>query len=246
MVLAAGAGFIYFQWSNIKQLSSEQVQEVLKEVEENAEIESIGDIENIEDLEGIDIEELEEISPLIISLVEFIPPGLIDNLQEITGNGEETTLEDEETTAEEEEIASEELLPDSIEIHPSMKIVDYQDLDDIPEVVIKEAQIEEEFINQRSIFLEFEVDFPEREIIELREMDEVTDDVTESMIKEEKDDLERLYNMKEFLRWYQENLQENNWEVVRENDGLNNMFQHGSDGYFIIIDLEKGLYTPRK
>ncbi|MGM0420624.1 MAG: hypothetical protein ACQEQG_06470 [Bacillota bacterium] len=246
VVLAAGAGFIYFQWSNIQQLSSEQVQKVLTEVEENEDIESIEDIENIEDLEGIDLEELEEISPWVIRLVKIIPSGLLDNLKEITGNGDEAAPDEEETSAEEEEIAPKELLPASIEIHPAMTIVDYQDLDDIPEAVIEEVEVEEEFINQQSIFLEFAVDFPEREIAELRELDEVPDDVTDEMIEEEKDDLERLYNMKEVLSWYQGNLQENNWEVISEKEieGYNYMFRHESDGYFIIIDLENALYTP--
>ncbi|MGM0420606.1 MAG: hypothetical protein ACQEQG_06380 [Bacillota bacterium] len=248
VLLAAGAGFIYFQWTNIQQLSSEQVQKVLTEVEENDDIESIEDIENAEELEGVNLEELEEISPWVIRLVEIIPSGLLENLQEITGNDEEAAPEDGRTPAEEEKIATGEILPASIEIHTALTIVDYQDLDDVPEFVIEEVEVEEEFINQQSIFLEFAVDFPEREIAELREMDEVPEDVTEEMIEEEKDDLERVYNMKEVLSWYQGHLQENNWEVISEKEieGYNYMFRHESDGYFIIIDLENALYTPER
>src|SRR6056297_1942444 len=73
VVLAAGGGYIYFQWSNIQKLGSEKIQKVLKEVEENEEIESI---EDIEDLEDIDLEELEEIGPLVKRIVKFIPLGL--------------------------------------------------------------------------------------------------------------------------------------------------------------------------
>jgi len=239
VVLAAGAGYIYFQWSDIQKLGSEKIQKALKKVEENEEIESI---EDIEDLEDIDLEELEEINPLVKRIVKFIPLGLIGDYQEITSDGEDSSTED-KVTGEEEKTTEEhklektpgELLPDSIEIHPAMTIVDYQDLDEIPETIINKANIEEEFINNQSIFLDFEVDLPEREIAQLKEMEEVPEDITEDMIEDRKDELEKFYNTKEVLSWYEKHLLEKNWEAIKgkEIEGFNFMFQHEKDGYFI-------------
>ncbi len=252
VVIAAGSGYIYFQWTNIQKLGSEKIQKALKEVEENEDIESLEDIEN---LENIDLKELEEINPLVKRIVKIIPIGLISDYQEIKGDGVDFSDEDGEMTEDDKtveeqnvEITLRELLPDSIDLHPAMKIVDYQELENIPEFVFNEIKTEEKYINNQSKFLEFELNFPEREIEELREMEEVPDDITDSMIEDEKDELERLYNMKEVLSWYQKNLQENNWEIIKENEkeGFNYMFQHDRDGYFIILDLENALYTPHQ
>ncbi|MFO7815588.1 MAG: hypothetical protein R6V14_07675 [Halanaerobiales bacterium] len=251
VVLAAGAGFLYFQWTNIQKLGSERVQKVLKEVEENEDIEDIEDIEDVEDvedLEDIDLEELEEISPLVKRIVKIIPLGLISDYQETTNGGEDSSTEDEEETEEQKvEKTPGELLPDSIDTHPAMTLVDYEDLDEVPEYMYNQVNIEEDFINNQTIFLEFELDFPEREIEELKEMEEVPEDITDSMIEDEKDDLEYLYNTREVLSWYEEHLLENNWEAIKgkEIEGFNIMFQHERDGYFIILDLENQLYTPR-
>jgi len=244
VVLAAGGGYIYFQWTNIQKLGSERIQKVLKEVEENEEIDNI---EDIEDLEDIDLEELEEISPLVKTIVKFIPLGLISDYQNTESNDLESNGEDDETKEEQKvEKTAGELLPDSIDTHPAMVLVDYEDLNEVPEYMYNQVNIEEEFINNQTIFLEFEVDFPEREIAELKEMEEVSDDITEDMIEDQKEDLEYLYNTREVLNWYEKHLSENNWEGVKGKkiEGFNIMFQHERDGYFIILDLEHQLYTP--
>ena len=252
VVLAAGGGYIYFQWSNIQKLGTERIQKVLKEVEENEEIENI---EDIEDLEDIDLEELEEIGPLVKRIVKFIPLGLISDYQGKTSDGEESSSEDAESTEgdetkEEQKVEKTvgELLPDSIDTHPAVTLVDYEDLNEVPEYMYNQFNIEEKFINNQTVFLEFEVGFPEREVAELKEMEEVTDDITKDMIEEEKEDLEYLYNTKEVLSWYEKHLLENNWEGVKDKEieGFNIMFQHERDGYFIILDLEHQLYTPPK
>ncbi len=248
VVIAAGAGYIYFQWRNIQKLGSERIQKVLKEVEENEEIESIEDIEDIEDLEGIDLEKLEEISPLVKRIVKIIPLGLISEYQDTESNGLESNGEGDETKEEQKvEKTAGELLPDSIDTHPAMTLVDYKDLNEVPEYMYNQVNIEEEFINNQSVFLEYEVNFPEREVEELKEMKEVPDDITEDMIEDEKEDLGYFYNLREILNWYEKHLLENNWEGVegKKIEGFNIMFQHERDGYFIILDLEHQLYTPR-
>lgn len=255
VVLAGGAGYIYFQWTNIQKLNSEKVQKVLKEIEENEEIEDIEDIENIEDIEDINLEELEEINPLVKRMVKIIPLGLIGDYQEVTSDDRDSSTKDKETTEDDEtteeqkvDKTSGELLPDSIDTHPAMTLVDYQDLNEVPEYMYNQVNIEEKFINDQSIFLEFEVDFPEREVSELKEMEEVPDDITEDMIEEQKEDLEYLYNIREILTWYEKHLLENNWEAIegKEIEGYNIMFRHEKDGYFIILDRENQLYTPPK
>jgi len=91
------------------------------------------------------------------------------------------------------------------------------------------------------------VDFPEREVRELKEMKEVPEDVTKDMIEDKKEDLEYLYNTKKVLNWYGKHLLENNWEGVEGNEieGFNVMFKHERDGYFIILGREHQVYTPR-
>lgn len=240
VLIAAGAGYIYFQWSNIQKWSSQKVQKALKEVEENKKIESL------EDVEDMNLEELKDIHPIVKTIVKFIPTGLISEYQEEINNNFDSSKK-EESTKQNTEINPRELLPASIDLHPAMTLVDYQDLKEVPDFVIDQAKIEETFINKQSIFLEFEVDFPKREITELKNMEEVPEGITDSMIEEQKDELKQLYNLKEVLSWYQENLQKNNWETIKnkETEGFNYMYQHQDDGYFIILNLKNCLYTPK-
>ncbi len=251
VVIAAGVGYIYFQWSNIQKLGSEKIQKALKEVEENEEIESI---EDIEDLDDIDLKELEEISPLVKRIVKFIPFGLISEYQgetsdsEDSSTGDEASIEGDEITKEQKmKKTAGEFLPESIDTHPAMTLVDYEELNEAAEYMYNQVDIEEKFINNQTIFLEFEVDFPERKVAELKEMKEVPEDITEEMIEDKKDELEKFYNTKAILSWYEKHLLENNWEGVKgkEIEGFNYIFQHKRDGYFIILDLENQLYTPR-
>ncbi|MGM0438644.1 MAG: hypothetical protein ACQEQD_10285, partial [Bacillota bacterium] len=221
-------------------------------VEENEEIESI---EDVEDLDDIDLEELEEISPLVKRIVKFIPFDLISEYQGRTSDGEDSStgdvasIEDDETTEKHKMgKTAGELLPESIDIHPAMTLVDYEELNEVAEYMYNQVNIEEKFINNQTIFLEFEVDFPERKVAELKEMEDVPEDITEEMIEDKKDELEKFYNTKKILSWYEKHLLENNWEGLngKEIEGYYFIFQHKRDGYFIILDLENQIYTPRQ
>jgi hypothetical protein len=229
--------------------------ETIEEVEEKEELGSLEDIEDIEDIEGLDdledlnLEELKQIHPLLRRILKLIPTELLNNFLGSQNKDIDSSETENRETAEKQkiDIDVDELLPDSINVHPSFTLVDYQDLDDIPDAVIKEIEIEEKFINRKTKVMEFEVNLPERRIEELRELEEVPEDISDSMIEDNKDDLEFLYNFKEVLGWYEKQLQENNWEILKGNkkEGLNIMFQHERDGYLIIPNLENLIYTPK-
>jgi len=210
--IVALGGFLYFQFSDILKLGSETINQVLTTIEgiEDIEdldlenIEEIEDLEEIENIEGIealenleieDLEQIKNIAPIIKNIYDRLPQGIIDMFQEEGTKKEEIKNEQKTPTKVELAKSEEDLLPDSIETHPNMNLVDYKGFEEIPEIIWQE--VEEEYINKNTILLTYEADFPEREIAELRELEEVSEDVTEEMIEEKKENLTQLYNVYE-------------------------------------------------
>ena len=260
--LAAGIGFLYYQFSGLFQHGREAVEEVMvivEEIEDVEELENIEEIEDLEDLEGIDdiedmealqeldtedIEQIREIAPAVRNIYESIPAGIIDMFQdeEIEEDPEEPVdLAEEED--DEPEKAAEEVLPDSISIHPDLIPVAYREFEDVPDMVWEE--FEEEYISEDTIVITYEADFPEREISELRELEQVPEDITDEMIEEERDNLTEIYNIYELAGWYEGELTPAGWEM-RGDEGLEDrlFFQHEEKGSFIIAPPENLIYTP--
>ena len=261
---AAGVGFLYFQFSGILQLGSETMEQVIAVVDEIENLEDLEEIDDVEDLEDLDeIENIEEIealaeldieeikrikniAPVVRNIYARLPRGIKDFLQD---NGiEEDPKPEDDKLAEEEEMAKTEqdFLPESIEMHPDLQFSDYQDFRDVPGMLLEE--IDEEYINEETVVLKFETDFPEREIAELRELDEVTEEITDAMIEEEREQLTFIYNVHQIADWYQENLLAEGWEMREDKEGIAGklFYQHEEEGYFIIASLEDFIYTPLK
>ena len=257
LVLLIGGGFIIYQLSGFFQLGSETIQvmsEVLEEIEDREDIEGIEDIDNLEDIEALsdleveDIEELEELAPIAREIYSRLPQGLIDILQD-DETAEPELIEEELVEEEETEIlkkSDDDFLPNSLEMHPRLKFVDYQTFEDVPEFYWEE--VKEEYINENSVLLTYEPNFLSREIAELRELEQVPDEITDEMIIEEKEHLEEIYNIFEIVTWFEERLPEEGWKLEGESEGLEDklFYKHEQDGYFIMFPPEDYLYTPRR
>ena len=261
---AAGVGFLYFQFSGILQLGSETMEQVIAVVDEIENLEDLEEIDDVEDLEDLDeIENIEEIealaeldieeikrikniAPVVRNIYARLPRGIKDFLQD-NGIEEDPKPEDDKLAEEEEMVKTEQnFLPESIEMHPDLQFSDYQDFRDVPGMLLEE--IDEEYVNEETVVLKFETDFPEREIAELRELDEVTEEITDAMIEEEREQLTLIYNVHQIADWYQENLLAEGWEMREDKEGIAGklFYQHEEEGYFIIASLEDFIYTPLK
>ncbi len=244
-LIAAGA-MAYIQWTNIRDVGLENIRQVFKVIEDLDdinldEIDDLDDIEELEVLEDIDLEKIQNLSPIILDIYQMIPQNLFDFIQN-RENGDDKA-EDYQESEIEIILNESDLLPDSISSPPLLTLKKYQEFSDIPEVVF--AEIGEDYINRNSILLDYESDFPEREIEELRELEQITEDISDSMIEEEKTSLERFYNLEEVFKWYEERLIDNGWEVVAKTNDYSYHFEHKDDGYFIIVDVDIFLYTPK-
>jgi len=261
---AAGVGFLYFQFSGILQLGSETMEQViavvdeienlgdLEEIDDVEDLEDLDEIENIEEIEALaelDIEEIKRIkniAPVVRNIYARLPRGIKDFLQD-NGIEEDPKPEDDKLAEEEEMVKTEQdFLPESIEMHPDLQFSDYQDFRDVPGMLLEE--IDEEYINEETVVLKYETDFPEIEIAELRELDEVTEEITDAMIEEEREQLTFIYNVHQIADWYQENLLAEGWEMREDKEGIAGklFYQHEEEGYFIIASLEDFIYTPLK
>ncbi len=261
---AAGVGFLYFQFSGILQLGSETMEQVIAVVDEIENLEDLEEIDDVEDLEDLDeIENIEEIealaeldieeikrikniAPVVRNIYARLPRGIKDFLQD-NGIEEDPKPEDDKLAEEEEMVKTEQdFLPESIEMHPDLQFSDYQDFRDVPGMLLEE--IDEEYINEETVVLKYETDFPEIEIAELRELDEVTEEITDAMIEEEREQLTFIYNVHQIADWYQENLLAEGWEMREDKEGIAGklFYQHEEEGYFIIASLEDFIYTPLK
>ena len=256
------AGFLYFQFSDVFQAGSETIGQVftiieefediedlenlneIDKLEDLEEIENIGEIEVLENLESEDLEQIKEVIPVLQNIYDYLPQGIIDMFQE----NQENIVEKEPEAPVEEEMAKseEELLPDSVEIHPDMNFVDYQDFEGIPEMIWE--RVEEEYINKETVLLIYETDFAKKEIAELKELEEVPEDIADEMIEEQKEELTELYNIYEIANWHEEKLLTEGWEMRGEGKKLDDklFYQHDQEGYFIIIPPERFIYTPLK
>jgi len=274
VVAAAAVGFLYYQFSGIFQLGSETIEQVfvivdeieslenlekVDDIEDLEELDEVEDLEELEAMEELDIEEIERIkniAPLVRNIYARLPRGVkdffLDNgIPEPTEAEEDPETEDEELAVKEERVKTEQdFLPESIEMHPDLQFSGYQDFRDVPGMFWEEIDEEymEEYINEDTVVLKYETDFPEREIAELRELEEVTEEITDEMIEEEREQLTFIYNVHELADWYKERLVEEGWEMREDKEGIEGrlFYQHEQEGYFIIASLEDFIYTPLK
>jgi len=290
-------GVVYFQWSNIRELASDRINELIEIADSFDGFENIQqlqeilpeDIEDIEelteedlkelqeadeldlegidlkemDLEEIDLERLSEISTFVIRVYEMIPP----NIRETLFNGNNSIFDEKEEREAGVAELERDFLPNSIPVHPAFRLKNYQKYEDIPESFFEEIEneVNERYFTSKSVVLYYDTDFPERSTTELKSMEELAaldfeeDEIPESFIEENRDNLEKLYNFKEVGDWYQTNLLENNWRVVQETEeGLQMfiereagidyyiMFEHEYDGYFFIGGPDSVFYTPKE
>ncbi len=222
--------------------------EIIREVDD---IEDIQDLEQLKDIEGIerlenleeeDLETLENIAPVVRNIYSRIPQNIIDIFQ---ADRTEKDLEEDKAELEEIELSEKDFLPDSIQLHPSLTLKDYQKIDEIPEPFLDE--IEKEYINRETVVLRYKADFPEREISELRELDEVEEKITADMIEDNREVLEHIYNFYEITGWYREKLLAEGWEMTGKKRNIEEriFFEHEEKGFFIIAYPENFIYTPK-
>lgn len=262
ILLITLGGFLYSQWTSLKKLGSEKLMQVTEEMSEE-DLENIEKPEDLEELEGVedleeledfeDVEELEkymedvrDMNPVVRKVISFVFGEKDDSIT--TGNGDEEIGENGEEK-QESEVNIKDQLPENIPIHPALTLVDYNLTDKIPKDEIPKEAIAEirefkgEYFNEDSVVIEYKADFPERKVEELRELKEVPDNITDDMIKKEKENLEGLYNYQELLSWYEDNLTEAGWDVIEQGE-INYMYEHEEMGYFIVLWPETIIYTP--
>ncbi|MGM5484240.1 MAG: hypothetical protein ACQER9_04980, partial [Nanobdellota archaeon] len=196
VLFVIAGGWLYLQWSNLREIGLGKIQEVIKEIEKTEEIDNLEDIDSLEDiekldsLEDIDIEKIKEMAPIVRRIYRLIPQNIIDTVE---NNNKKDNNESLQQSKELKLDKSEnELLPGSVSSHPDLNLQDYQEIKNIPGAVL--SKIDEEYINNQSVLLEYKTNFPDRKIEELRQLDQVPDNISDSKIEENRKELERLFN----------------------------------------------------